>query len=414
MHRSGRPSDMRKPAILCILLTLVPVVAVAQEIESLAGVRLVFDHASARSLATGSTGMASRQGDAAAVNPAAIAGAPRSFSIEMSDRTIEGRYVSDSNLNTIGIESSTGGVRSASLTLPMAGLTWSLFYDRPLDVEHSTASAFVSANRAAFFVCEGRLSATSCDRTPVELNVPATFPIDVALQLQRYGAAAAWSRGPVAFGASLRQERFRQESIFTPSFFGPSPGTAESTDDSALTWGAGLTWDVTSRARIGASYSSGGAFTGVRTFVENEPRSIEFRTPPSLGVGVSFDPLPQLTLSADAVRVEYSRMMHDRRSTFPQGSEIGFSDVTELHAGAEYRTGKVALRAGWWRDPAHALAVRNGIEPPPPLEYVLAIVDADEDHVTAGIGYGEKVRFDAAVDRGKYSTRVALGVSTTF
>ena len=68
MHRSGRPSDMRKPAILCILLTLVPVVAVAQEIESLAGVRLVFDHASARSLATGSTGMASRQGDAAAVH----------------------------------------------------------------------------------------------------------------------------------------------------------------------------------------------------------------------------------------------------------------------------------------------------------------------------------------------------------
>ena len=406
---------MRRSAIVSLLLTLVPVVAFAQEIESLAGVRLVFDRASARSLAIGATGVASRHGDLAAINPAAIAGAPRSLSIEMSDRTIEGRYVADTDLNTIGIESSTRGIHSASLTLPIAGLTWSLFYDQPLDVEHSTASAFGSGARAQFFVCDGRLSATFCERTPLELNIPATFPIDVALQLQRYGAAAAWSRGPVALGASLSHERFRQESVFTQTIAGPPyAGTAESIDDSVLTWGAGLTWDLTSSARIGASYSSGGAFAGARTFVENAAQSIEFRTPPSLGVGVSFDPLPQLTLSADAVRVEYSRMMHDRRSTFPQQSELGFPDVTELHAGAEYRTGKVALRAGWWRDPAHALAILNGVEPPPPFDYVQAIVDSDEDHVTAGIGYGERVRFDAAVDRGARSTRVALGVSTTF
>jgi len=32
-----------------------------------------------------------------------------------------------------------------------------------------------------------------------------------------------------------------------------------------------------------------------------------------------------------------------------------YPDVTEFHAGVEYRIGSVALRGGWWRDPAHGL-----------------------------------------------------------
>jgi hypothetical protein len=136
--------------------------------------------------------------------------------------------------------------------------------------------------------------------------------------------------------------------------------------------------------------------------------------PPSLGVGVSIDPMPQLTLSADAVRVRYSAMMHDQRDIFPQGSEIGYPDVTELHAGAEYRAGGIALRAGWWRDPAHALAMQNGIVPPPPFHYASLLENESENHVTAGIGVGTKTRFDASIDRASRSTRLALGMSTTF
>ena len=107
-------------------------------------------------------------------------------------------------------------------------------------------------------------------------------------------------------------------------------------------------------------------------------------------------------------------MMHGNRNVFPQQSELGYPDVTELHAGAEYRAGKYALRAGWWRDPAHALAIRNGVMPPPPFHYLVAADDPTENHVTAGLSYGEKTRFDASIDRGSRSTRVAFGVSTAF
>ncbi|HEX2121105.1 MAG TPA: hypothetical protein VHL59_05620 [Thermoanaerobaculia bacterium] len=406
-----------RTSLIIAFVLLIPIVAAAQELESFAGVRLTFDRAGARSLAMGSTAIASTDPNAVTANPAAIAGSARTLSIETRRRTFEGRYIGDHDLNTIGVESATSGIRSATFTLPIAATTWSFFYDEPLDVQHSNASLFsAGAVDATFFVCDGRVSATPCNSPAVALQLPATFPLDVALRLRRYGAAAAWSRGPLAFGASLRREHLRQQSGFVaaPPLFNAFSGIAETTDDTAMTWSAGATWNVARSARVGASYSSGGSFSGTRTFPVEPAQSIELRTPPSLGVGVSISPLPRLTLAADAVRVRYSAMMHDRRNVFPQGSDLGFPDVTELHAGAEYRIGSVALRGGWWRDPAHALAIRNGVTPPPPFHFLPALVDSSENHLTAGIGFGGKTRFDASIDRGERSTRVALEISTSF
>jgi long-chain fatty acid transport protein len=385
----------------------------AQELESLAGVRLTFDRSDTRSSSMGATGLAAKQGDTAAMNPATIAGT-RSFSLDASRTTMEGRYIVSPDLSTIGIDSNTTGIRKASVTLPFAGLTWSLFYDQPLDVDHSTSSALGSGLSAPYFICDGHLSSSSCGGGATVLAVPATYPLDVTLNLKRYGAAAAWKSGPVAIGASLRREQLRQRSAFSTAILNQYTGTAETTDDSTLTWSTGATWDVTSLARVGASYSSGGSFTGVRSFEAFGPQPIEFRTPSTIGLGISVDPIPQVTLAADAVRVNYSEMMHGKRNLFPQGSEIGYDDVTELHAGAEYRVGSVAVRAGWWRDPAHALAIQNGVVPPIPFDYAAAIVDSDEDHITAGIGFGDKTKLNAAIDRGSRSTLLSLGVSTTF
>ena len=409
--------DMRTRDLLATLLTLSSTCAIAQEAESLAGVRLRFDRGSTRSLALGSTGIASKQTDLATINPAAVAGARRSLSVDWGRRAMEGRYVGDATLNEIDAESSTRGVRSASLILPFAGLTWALAYDSPLDISHSTVSLFDDARIESFFVCGGKLSPTSCDSPMVVFNAPVTLPIEAELELRRYGVTAAWSNGPFAAGATIRQERLRQRTVFT----GPiSPshesyaGPAETTDDADIAWGAGATWDVTPKVRVGATYSSGGAFAGSRTFADGSLQETEFRTPPSAGIGVSFDPVKNLTLAIDAVRVQYSEMMHDRRNVFPQGSELGYADVDEIHVGAEYRSGPFALRAGWWRDPAHALALRNTIGPPPPFHYAQGIVDDDDDHVTAGIGFGSRTRLDASVDRSSRTTQVALGISTTF
>ncbi len=400
--------------VTTLILLAVSFAVSAQEIESIAGVRLTFDRAGARSLAMGSTGIAANDADLASTNPAAIAGAARSFSIETRRRSLEGRYISDSALNTIGVDSSTSAIRSAALTFPMSGLTWSFFYDQPLDVHHSTEPAFRGPSAyAPFFICEGRPAVAPCNSPQMLLDLPITFPVDAQLQLQRYGAAAAWSRGPLAVGASIRRDHFRQQTAFLPGH-GPYDGIAENVDDTALTWSGGATWSFGSAARIGATYASGGSFAGQRTFSFDPAQPIELRTPPSFGAGISIDPLPQLTIAADAMRVRYSTMMHGQRNINPALSELGYPDVTELHAGAEYRAGGIALRAGWWRDPAHALATFNGILPPPPFSNIAAILESSESHVTAGIGVGTKTRFDASVDRSKSSTRVGFGVSTKF
>jgi hypothetical protein len=403
---------MRTTLILLAVLAVTNL-ASAQELESLAGLRLTLDRADTRSSSMGATGVAANQGDSAAMNPATIAGT-RAFSLDASRKTVEGRYIGSPDLSTIGIDSNTTGIRKAAVTLPYAGLTWSLYYDAPIDVDHSTTSAFQDGLSAPYFICNGHLSASTCGGGATVLAVPATYPLDVTLTLKRYGATAAWKSGPVAIGASLRREHLQQDSSFSTAVLNQYSGTAETIDDSALTWSAGATWDVTPLARIGAAYSSGGAFAGARTFVDNPSRAVEFHTPSTIAVGISVDPIPQVTLAADAVRVNYSEMMHGKRALFPQGSELGYADVTEFHAGAEYRVGTVALRAGWWRDPAHALAIRNGVVPPIPFDYVAAIVDSDEDHVTAGVGFGDKTKLNAAIDRGSHSTQLSLGVSTTF
>lgn len=407
---------MRTSVVFAVLL-LTPLAASAQEIESLAGVRLTFDRPGARSLAMGSASIALNDGTGAAANPAAIAGSPRTYSIETRKRTMEGRYVSDADLNTLGVESSTRGVSSAFVTLPMMGATWSFFYDEPLDVQHSTVPAFASVTTVGLFYCGGELSSTACGGPAIAFNLPGTYPIDASLRLQRYGAAAAWNRGPLAVGASVRREHLRQETTFVavPALFANQyAGVAETIDDHDLTWSAGATWSLGSIARLGATYSSGGSFAGARTFPLEPAQAIELRTPPSLGAGIAIQPLPRLTFTADAIRVRYSEMMHEGRNVFPQGADLGYPDVTELHAGAEVRLGRVALRGGWWHDPAHALTTKNGILPPPPFTQIAGIVNEAENHVTAGLGIGTRNRLDASIDRGSRSTRVSLGVTTTF
>src|SRR5215212_11336147 len=99
-----------RPGFLALAITLIPLATFSQELESLAGVRLTFENAGARSLAMGGTG---------AANPASIARAPRSLTLESRRRTMEGRYISDVELNTIGLKSSTSGISNASFVLPM-------------------------------------------------------------------------------------------------------------------------------------------------------------------------------------------------------------------------------------------------------------------------------------------------------
>ncbi|MFH1715209.1 MAG: outer membrane protein transport protein [Elusimicrobiota bacterium] len=79
--------------------------------------------------------------------------------------------------------------------------------------------------------------------------------------------------------------------------------------------------------------------------------------PLTLGFGVAYDPAEALTLSAGANFNNYSVLKKDVNYTddtvFPdEDRSLGWTDTTEIHAGAELRTSEVfALRAGFFTDP---------------------------------------------------------------
>jgi hypothetical protein len=87
----------------------------------------------------------------------------------------------------------------------------------------------------------------------------------------------------------------------------------------------------------------------------------QFHIPDVYGVGISVRPIPVLTINVDGVRVKYTNLVDDFVSSVSELRAIGApfkaNDATELHVGAEYFFSTkipVALRAGYWRDPAHS------------------------------------------------------------
>jgi hypothetical protein len=92
---------------------------------------------------------------------------------------------------------------------------------------------------------------------------------------------------------------------------------------------------------------------------------------------------------------------------------LPYRDVTELHAGAEYtlpgRT-PIAIRAGWWRDPAHSGAFAER-----PLSTIAG--ETDEDHLTIGAGLLlGPARLDVSVDHADDSgnRRAAIALTHSF
>jgi long-subunit fatty acid transport protein len=199
--------------------------------------------------------------------------------------------------------------------------------------------------------------------------------------------------------------------------------TRQQSNDGTVTWSTGAQFDVSPRLRIGGSYRSGAEFETNRELATQDDTfaaARTFTTPSSYAAGVAFDVTPRLTFAADAVRVRYSEMTEALVTSTvlnPAGWIVyEMPDVTELRAGAEYRLPAripVALRAGWWHDPAHRLrATGRGTMVAAMMN--LTLLDQDETHVTAGIGVGDRVRFDAALDRSENTTRASIALSSTF
>lgn len=404
----------------------------AQDIESFAGVRIRIDAPGARSTAMGGASEALSDPFGAATNPASLA--------QQRKRVVavEGREVTNEidfhTSGTVGsftsatYEHGSRGVRAATLVIPTAPATWVLFYDEPYDVFVDTRST-IDANRVANMLgvairngnavplneCIDGPSLAGCEGL-VYFSAPTLTRAYGTLRLRRYGAAAARSFGRLSVGASAQYAELNER------FGGAQTGGRE------LTWNAGLQYALAPRVRFGASYRAGATYDGERTLpgTLGEPLPVvpsQFRTPTSYAAGLAADVTPNLTIAADAVRIKYSDLVErpvnaftDRPPAFGGPIYYGFPDVTELHAGAEYRLSTripVALRAGWWREPAHRMQALGNESLAKALNAVM-LLDEDENHVTAGIGIGDRVRLDAAFDRSENTSRASLTLATAF
>jgi hypothetical protein len=94
-------------------------------------------------------------------------------------------------------------------------------------------------------------------------------------------------------------------------------------------------------------------------------------------------------------------------------------DVTELHAGAEYFFATkvpIAIRGGFWRDPAHALEWRGPLNGTEQVAAAILFPEGEaQNHWSVGAGLAwQKFAIDAAYDSSKHYKVGSLSFVTRF
>ena len=226
---------------------------------------------------------------------------------------------------------------------------------------------------------------------------------------RRSGVALGWERGAISIGAGadLRQIDERIEAgraVLSQGVSSTSPQgdrLFRRIDDRSIVPNAGIRWRVTPRVALGAAYNGGGSFQ--RTTSACNVSGFDFgsclsaieqvgtstvRMPDTVRAAVALAATDRLRLIGEAVRHNYSSLALDSYTVFGGEQRFPYRDVTELHAGAEYRLASlpVVLRAGWWRDPTRYLQ-----------QFVAAHETVHHYTVGAGINFGN-ARVDLAYD----------------
>jgi long-chain fatty acid transport protein len=111
----------------------------------------------------------------------------------------------------------------------------------------------------------------------------------------------------------------------------------------------------------------------------------KLRDPTTYGLGLAFWILPELTLTADWQRTQWSAMRVDIQFDQPgiilqnQQMDPGWSSTNRYRFGVEWRPSHAwSVRAGYFRDP-RAVSFQS--------EALTQIIDADQRYYTAGLGY---------------------------
>jgi long-chain fatty acid transport protein len=212
-------------------------------------------------------------------------------------------------------------------------------------------------------------------------------------------------------GASVGKVQSTLTRYYLPVF---DPGTIanEATIDGSDTkyfFNLGVIYHPTDELSLGAIYKFRPSLSMDHTFrIVDIPtdlvskKSIKFNIPSSIGLGVSYRPTDVLTVSADVVYIQYSKLVRDFTLTIATADvrpeDYAVDNGVEIHGGAEYviliRTVALVVRGGAYLEPDNRIRwVGNVNESNDPLHNNQRQINAtlfqkgdSYVHGTAGIG----------------------------
>lgn len=411
------------------------------DIEALSGLQFNFGNPGARSLAMGGAfiGLAD-DASAAEANPAGLTILRRpEVSIEMrATRTSQyfdtGGWYPD--VTTKDFPATDTPVSFASAVIPAGKLAVALYYHAPLRLHNSVDTRGKYPATSFFLGPNGPLTREEClTRTDCVEGSVYPYATSADIELTTTGVALAWGSDRFSIGVALRDQKFREvatttradiDAVDSPVFVVSerNGGHAFGSADHDTTWIAGLKWKPNSAVGIGAVYKKGPRFpapiwagtpsSGLESGL-TPVHLTHFHVPDIYGVGVSWRPSSPLTVNLDVDRLSYS----DLASEFVSVAEVvlvdgqvvdlegvkGYEskDTTEVHVGVEYFLPTripLAIRGGWWRDPAHSIVYRGPLTTAHEVSAAILFPERpDQNHFSLGFGIAfPKWQFDAGYD----------------
>jgi long-chain fatty acid transport protein len=444
---------MRKTFLLLALCVALPAFAQNTDIESLSGLQFNFGNPGARSLGMGGAflGLAD-DASAAEANPAGLT------ILRKPEVSIEIRnYVEQQTFTTTGVYpdisrtdfnhySQRVPITFASAVYPYKNATFGVYFHEALRNEGSGQvipirnefSGAVTADVPSFYLAKNGNAPVSRDQC-IAINQAAKddfaclgytiLPFLSALSVteRTFGLAGAYKIGNFSFGGTVRYQRFNETAFtfrVTPDFDFSSisvqatsdiRGNSDKAKDvSDLTFAGGVKWTMNDRFSAGAVYKQGARYKAP-TFAANSDTNFDFvkvadttfHIPDVYGAGISVRPIPVLTVNVDGVRVKYSNLVDNFVSINESVREIDNAykapDVTEIHVGTEYFFSTkipLALRLGWWHDPAHSIQFTGPLNTPDRVAAAILYPKGEsQNHRSIGAGLAwPRFQVDAAYD----------------
>jgi len=345
------------------LLTLTAT-ASAQTFEQIASLRIHEQPMSARSAAMGAAGDAlSADGSDLVSNPAFLASLRQPvFSLSAAQTSFDVLRIDVEEEDFVLRRVARNGrsLSHVAAAVPLRGAVFGVYYRDEPAVRAGFSPA--AAGSAPF--------ATTCLDPPCQY-VAMVLPNGFERRDRRYGVSAAFERGALSFGAGAElrdlDESYNLNRYAIPASIGFEQ-VARRTAGRRIVPTAGIRWRISPRFAVAGAYHGGATFDRTDDVCVTDLQTAEcvtqyerigertVRVPSAMRASVAVAPVERVVLTAEAVRRKYGDLDAERGEVVGLLFPLEYRDVTELHAGAEVRLPRVpvALRAGWWRQPAHA------------------------------------------------------------